>query len=69
MAAGMGDALEGAKILTLFGLGTLPALLGFGLLTRMLSNTMTRRFIHASGMILIALGAMMLNRGLTRILA
>jgi len=66
MAAGNGSAFEGAKILTLFGLGTLPALLGFGLLTRMLSNKMTRRFIHASGIILIVLGSMMLNKGLMR---
>lgn len=63
MAAGIGNALEGAKILTLFGLGTLPALLGFGLLTRILSDKMTRNFIHASGIILIVLGSMMLNRG------
>jgi len=64
LAAGNGNALEGAKILALFGLGTLPALLGFGLLTRMLSNTMTRRVIHASGIILIVLGSMMLNKGI-----
>lgn len=66
MAAGNGDPLEGAKILTLFGLGTLPALLSFGLLTRMLSNKMTRSFIHASGFILVFMGLMMLNKGLIR---
>jgi sulfite exporter TauE/SafE/copper chaperone CopZ len=66
MAAGNGNAFEGAKILTLFGLGTLPALLGFGFLTRLLSNKMTRSFIHASGIILIFLGSMMLNMGLIR---
>ena len=66
LAAGNGDALSGAKILTLFGLGTLPALLGFGLLARMLSNTMTRHVVHASGIILIVLGSMMLNKGIIR---
>lgn len=66
LAAGNGNALEGAKFLTLFGLGTLPALIGFGLLARTLSNKMTRNFIHASGIILIVLGSMMLNKGLSR---
>ena len=66
LAAGNGNALEGAKFLTLFGLGTLPALLSFGLFARMLSNTMTRHFIRASGIILIVLGFMMLNKGLIR---
>jgi sulfite exporter TauE/SafE/copper chaperone CopZ len=66
LAAGYGNALEGAKILALFGLGTLPALLGFGLLVRMLSNTMTRRVVHASGIILIVLGSVMLNKGIIR---
>jgi len=68
MAAGNGSALEGAKFLTLFGLGTLPALLGFGLLARLLSNSMTRRFTQASGVILIVMGAMMLNKGLMQVL-
>ncbi|MDD4923024.1 MAG: sulfite exporter TauE/SafE family protein, partial [Bacteroidales bacterium] len=66
MAAGNGDALEGARFLTLFGLGTLPALFCFGFIARMLSNIMTRRFIYASGIILIILGSMMLNKGLIR---
>jgi len=66
MAAGNGDALEGAKFLTLFGLGTLPALFCFGLLTRMLTLTMTRRFVQASGIILIVLGSMMLNKGVLK---
>ena len=66
MAAGNGDALEGAKILTLFGLGTLPALLGFGLIARTLSSQMTGFFLHASGIILIVMGSMMINKGLMR---
>lgn len=66
MAAGNGDALEGAKILTLFGLGTLPALLSFGVIARFLSSKMTRLFIHISGIILIVMGLMMINKGLMR---
>ncbi len=66
LAAGNGSAIEGAKFLTIFGLGTLPALFGFGVLARLLSNTMTRRFIQASGIILIVLGSIMLNKGIVK---
>ncbi|MGR9108651.1 MAG: urease accessory protein UreH domain-containing protein [Gammaproteobacteria bacterium] len=64
LAMGTGDPLQGAKILFLFGLGTLPALLSFGWLVHRLSESMTRRFLHASGLILIFLGCMMVNKGL-----
>ncbi len=67
MAAGNGNLFEGALFLAIFALGTLPALLGFGLLTRLLTKTMTRHFIKASGIILIVLGVMMLNKGVERI--
>ncbi len=66
MAAGTSDPLMGAKILTLFGLGTLPALLSFGFLTNFFSATMTHRFFQVSGVILIFIGAMMLNKGLLK---
>ena len=66
LAAGNSDPLEGAKILALFGLGTLPALLSFGLLARILSDKMTRRFLQTSGVILLFIGSMMLNKGLIR---
>ncbi len=66
MAAGSSDPLLGAKILTLFGLGTLPALFSFGYLTRLFSSTTTHRFFQLSGVILIFVGAMMLNKGLLR---
>jgi sulfite exporter TauE/SafE len=64
LAMGTGDPVQGAKILVLFGLGTLPALLSFGWLAHRLSENMTRRFLHASGIILIFLGCMMVNKGL-----
>jgi uncharacterized protein len=66
MAAGSGNVLEGAKLLTLFGLGTLPALFCFGLVARLFSNRMTRTFLYASGIILIVLGSVMLNKGITK---
>jgi len=66
MAAGSSDPLEGAKILTLFGLGTLPALWSFGYLTRLFSAVTTQRFFQLSGVILIFIGLMMFNKGLMR---
>jgi sulfite exporter TauE/SafE/LysM repeat protein len=64
MAAGTGSAIEGAKMLFTFGLGTLPVLLSFGLLSSMISGALTHRLVKASGAILVLLGAVMINRGL-----
>lgn len=64
MAAGTGSAAEGAKLLFIFGAGTLPVMLGFGVLTSMISARMTPALLHASGAIVVILGAIMLNRGL-----
>ncbi len=66
MAAGSSDPLLGAKIMTLFGLGTLPALFSFGYLTRLFSAAATHRFFQLSGVILIFVGIMMFNKGLIR---
>lgn len=64
MAAGTGSALEGAKLMLVFGLGTLPMMLGFGLLTSLASASLAPKIIRLSGFIVVALGAIMLNRGL-----
>jgi sulfite exporter TauE/SafE/copper chaperone CopZ len=64
MAAGIGDPLEGAKLLFLFGLGTLPLMFGFGFLASLVSHRLTHRILNASGLLVIALGLIMLNRGL-----
>lgn len=64
MAAGTGSALEGAKMLFAFGLGTLPVLTAFGFLATMLSGAVTHRLLRASGVIVVALGGVMINRGL-----
>ncbi len=65
MAAGSGSGMEGARILFFFGIGTLPLLLGFGFLTSLFSKTLTPKLLKVSGVIVMALGAVMLNRGLT----
>jgi sulfite exporter TauE/SafE len=64
MAAGTGSGSEGARILFFFGAGTLPMLMGFGFLTSLLSANLTPKILQASGVIVVMLGAIMLNRGL-----
>ncbi|MDD5034732.1 MAG: sulfite exporter TauE/SafE family protein [Methylococcaceae bacterium] len=64
MAAGSGSALEGALIMLFFGLGTLPLMIGFGLLTSLISHRATEALLNLSGILVVALGLIMLNRGL-----
>jgi sulfite exporter TauE/SafE/copper chaperone CopZ len=64
MAAGTGSALEGAKMLFVYGLGTLPVLMSFGVLTTFISGALTYRLLRVSGVIVVVLGAVMINRGL-----
>lgn len=63
MAAGTGDPVEGAKMLFVFGLGTLPLMMGFGFLASALSRQFAPKLVRASGLIVVALGVIMLNRG------
>lgn len=64
MAAGTGSATEGALLLLVFGLGTLPVMFGFGLLAGVVSGRFTHGLLKASALLVVALGLMMLNRGL-----
>jgi sulfite exporter TauE/SafE/copper chaperone CopZ len=64
MAAGTGSFVEGAKLLFVFGLGTLPILFGFGVLTSLISAQATQGLLKASAFLVMALGLIMLNRGL-----
>jgi sulfite exporter TauE/SafE/copper chaperone CopZ len=64
LAAGTGSPVEGAKMLFVFGVGTLPVLLSFGLMASLISSKATQRLLALSGVIVILLGLMMLNRGL-----
>ncbi len=64
MAAGTGSALEGAKLLFVFALGTLPVMIGFGFITSFISSKATHKILKASGAIVIVLGLVMVNRGL-----
>lgn len=64
LAAGTGNPIEGAKFLAIFALGTLPLMLLFGYTANFLTANLARKFLKISGLIIIVLGAVMLNRGL-----
>lgn len=64
MAAGTGSWLEGAKLLFIFAVGTIPVMLGFGFMTSFISGKATHKILKASGFIVILLGLIMINRGL-----
>jgi sulfite exporter TauE/SafE len=64
MAAGTGSMLEGAKLLFIFGLGTLPVMIGFGIFASFISSKMTQKIMKFSGVVVILLGLIMLNNGM-----
>lgn len=64
-AAGTGSFFQGASGLALFGLGTIPIMIGFGSLTSVISKTATKRILKVSAIIVLILGLIMINRGLT----
>ncbi len=64
-AAGTGNFFTGALSLTVFGLGTLPVMLGFGSLATVISHKTTGRILKISAILVLILGLIMLNRGLS----
>lgn len=64
LAAGTGDPLQGAKLLFVFALGTLPIMFAFGYLTSLITANTTRQLLKISAFIIITLGAVMLNRSM-----
>ena len=63
MAAGSGDPQQGAMILLMFSLGTLLPLWSFGLFATLLSANAMRQLVRVSGILVIAMGVMMGQRG------
>ncbi|MBF0339937.1 MAG: sulfite exporter TauE/SafE family protein [Magnetococcales bacterium] len=59
-----GSPVEGVGILLAFGLGTIPAMLGFALLSSWLDRKARRRIMQVAGVLIIVIGAMSLKRGL-----
>lgn len=64
-AAGSGSFTNGMAGLAAFGLGTLPVMMGFGSLTTVISHKTTKKILKVSAVIVLVLGLIMLNRGLT----
>jgi len=64
-AAGTGSVFSGVSSLAAFGLGTLPVMLGFGTLATVISKNTTKKILKISAIIVLVLGIIMLNRGLT----
>lgn len=63
-AMGTGSFFTGMISLAVFGLGTLPVMLGFGFLATTISHKTTGRILKISAIIVLILGLIMLNRGL-----
>jgi sulfite exporter TauE/SafE/copper chaperone CopZ len=66
-AAGTGSFTGGATALAVFGLGTLPVMIGFGAFASVISHKITRKILKISAVIVLILGLIMLNRGLSMI--
>lgn len=64
-AAGSGSWFSGMTSLAAFGLGTLPVMLGFGSLATVISHKTTGKILKISAVIVIILGLVMINRGLS----
>jgi len=64
MAAGTGSPVEGALLMFFFGLGTLPVMLSFGWFAALISAGLKPKLVRFSGIIVLTLGILMVNRGL-----
>ncbi|OPJ55734.1 sulfite exporter TauE/SafE family protein [Clostridium oryzae] len=64
-ALGTGSALTGALSMFAFSLGTVPLMFAFGALSGMLTKGYTKKLLKFSGVLIISLGLIMGNRGLT----
>ncbi|MBM7583121.1 sulfite exporter TauE/SafE/copper chaperone CopZ [Caldicoprobacter guelmensis] len=64
-ALGTGSFVAGAASMFLFSLGTVPLMFGFGAISSLLSRRFTRKMMKVSAMLVIVLGVVMVNRGLS----
>ncbi len=60
-----GDPLKGAITMTLFALGTLPALLGIGAISSLVKGRVQRIFLKVAGVIVLLLGVFNIGSGMT----
>jgi len=64
-AAGAGSTFAGGAAMLGFGLGTMPLMLGYGAVASFLSGRFKKRMAFAAAIVVIGLGAVMINRGAT----
>lgn len=64
-ALGTGSFVAGAMSMFVFSLGTVPLMFGLGALSSLLSAKFTKRIMKVSAVLVIFLGVIMLNRGLS----
>lgn len=64
-ALGTGSFYAGALSMFLFSLGTVPLMFGFGAVSSFLSGKFTHRMMKVSAVLVMVLGIVMLNRGLS----
>lgn len=62
-ALGSGSAAAGALSMFFFSLGTVPLMFGFGAISTLLSKRFTRNMLKFSAVLVILLGAVMMQRG------
>lgn len=64
-ALGTGSFAAGAASMLVFSLGTVPLMFGFGAVSSFLSGKFTKRMMRVSAVLVMILGVVMLNRGLS----
>ncbi len=64
-ALGTGSAVKGAFSMFIFALGTVPLMLTFGVVSGILRKGYTKKILKVSGVLVIVLGLIMGNRGLS----
>jgi len=64
-ALGTGSFAAGALSMFLFSLGTMPLMFGFGAISSFLSGKFTHRMLKVSAALVIVLGVIMMNRGMS----
>lgn len=64
-ALGTGSSFKGALSMFIFALGTVPLMLTFGAVSGLLSKGYTKKILKFSGVLVIVLGLIMGNRGLS----
>ncbi len=64
-ALGTGSPVKGALSMFFFSLGTAPLMAGFGIVTSVIKGSLGKKMLKTSGVLVIFLGIIMMNRGLS----